>query len=238
LYPLFLFSLSGLQWSIHIIHLTSYHYLYTINTACECNIVSFISLLSFRLASIYHHPSDFVSHDLYTISQRVSAILYPLFLFSLSGLQRCTSSIWLHIIISTLFYTQKVSAILYPLFLFSRSGLHRSTYHPSDFISHDLYTILHSLWVQYCILYFSSLFQAYNDVHHLSDFISWSLHIILHRMWVHYYIFIFISLSFRISSSIYIVHLTSYHMISTHYFTQDVSIDVIRWRFSSINFHT
>ena len=116
------------------------------HTVCECSIVSFISLLSFRLTMIdTHHPSDFISWSLHYYTQCVSAVLYPLFLFSLSGLHRSTyhpsdfishdlytithslwvhycilyfsfslsgliasidiSSIWLHIMISTLFYT-------------------------------------------------------------------------------------------------------------------------------------
>jgi hypothetical protein len=168
-------------------------------TDCECNIVSFISLLSSRLTMIdTYHPSDFISWSLLYFTQDVSALLYPLFLFSLSGLHRSTYHP--SDFISHDLYTisqGNVSAIIYCLYfssLFFRLHIDNTTIWLL-FLVRDLYTILHSKWVQYCILYFSfSLSGLHRSTYHPSDFISWSLHIILHRQWVHYCILYFSSL--------------------------------------------
>ena len=94
-------SLLSFKVCIDVDHLSDLYYITTIiilHTVCECNIVSFISLLSFKVCIDVDHLSDFISWSLhYYCTQIVSALLYPLFLFSFSGLHRCTSSIWLHI---------------------------------------------------------------------------------------------------------------------------------------------
>ena len=171
------------------------------------------------------HLSDFFF--LFMIStlftQNVSATVYCLHFSSLSSLHRCRSFIWLHITsLPLLYYTQCVSAILYPIFLFSLFQVveaYNNVHHPSDFTSLSLHIILHRPWVHYCILYFSSLFQACNDVHHPSDFISLSLHYFTGCECT----IVLFSLSGLQLATMYITHLTSYYIISTHYYTQPVS---------------